>query len=115
MPVRAPRLGLERRLVLWGDGIHDDLEAIQHVLDGGVVYTPEGHPTRMPTGTIYGGFYRVTGGLKLRNGNVISSATFRADPGVECVLDTARVSPAGLPARVESSACFITPEGELST
>jgi hypothetical protein len=51
------RIVVPQRVILWGDGIHDDTAALQAFFDGGLVVTPEG----IAVGNhLRGGLYVVT-------------------------------------------------------
>lgn len=78
--IAAPKLILSQLPTLWGDGEHDDTEALQHLFDG--------KPIRLPTGDTFkprferdpivldGGVYRVTETLHMRDFVDIRNATF---------------------------------------
>lgn len=59
-------------LVLWGDGIHDDTEALQTVLDG--------QPVVRMDSRVQGGTYRITRPVLMGNWSSIADATIIYKP-----------------------------------
>jgi hypothetical protein len=54
------------RHILWGDGIKDDTAAVQALLDGGLVYSPDG--VLMPARYLTNGIFKISAPL------IVSSA-----------------------------------------
>ncbi len=42
MPIYVPKIIVPGDTILWGDGVHDDTMALQALIDGKKVWTPDG-------------------------------------------------------------------------
>ncbi len=79
------KLAVPRRLVLWGDGEHDDTDAAQALIDRSRdVYSPAG--VLLPAGVLAGGVITISRTLKLASNLRISGCEIRASAPMECLL-----------------------------
>lgn len=88
MPLYVPP-----KLILWGDGVHDDTEAAQALLDGRrIVRTPAG--VLLPAGRLEGHRLKISGPLMVRTENYIGGCSLvmgnGADYGLYFPRDTER-------------------------